>query len=527
MLKIIKLEFKQLLRVPLWFAIFILTVVASIILPRSNLTDLSVVPGMVYFVMVMSLALSIYGSEQARLEENQQMEETLSVTPNYRKFFWGRIIYWLILSALIYLLFYLTVLIYMAVVHHNTTTRDIIDSLFYTMMCWLIPFFYSLIIGYVVYRWFPSIYSYLIIIFIWFMTMPYNSLLGFLPRELSGWMINGDPNIQQIFSYIPVESLSVNKGYYIQRAFMLILLLSIYTLVSYYRSFKLKIFALCTTALAIMIPVFSPYVPYISGDDFLRSAAVSLPEASTSVGSDYKVKKYSFHLYHGESNHKFRYTVDMDLEARNSQIRFALMEDFQIKEVRMNDMPITMKRNDQIVQIELPKPKGILHMEVETNSYIAVGPTTIQLVATSAWYPMNPKEAQDPYANGIKEEYEVYWETPKPNPILTNLSQKSDQVWTGNAYGPTILMGKFSLSKEMIYPGNKSVEWMEEYQKNIEKIFEANNKKFNVPRHLPERTYYVTFFQGMQANPEESYIRLEEIPTEDIRRVFYSRKGER
>lgn len=527
MFKLIGFEFKQLNRKPIWLSIFAVTIVVSIFLPRSNITNLTVVPGMVYFIMVMSLILSIYGAESARSETNQQIDETFSVTPFYRKYFLGKLIYWLILSMIIYVIFYAAVLGYIGFVHQNITSEDVYDSFVYTFLCWFFPFFFSIIIGYVVYSVVPSLYSYLIIIVVWFLTMPYNSMIGIIPREWSGWMINGDPNIIQIFSSSPLESLGVNKGYYFQRLFMFLILFSGYLLVKYKRNNNIRITAACILLFSALIPVFSPYVPYITGGEGLSPSSLALPENKERIQSDYQVKKYRFHFKHGQSNHKLKYTVDIEIESEQDVIDIVLLDDFRINSTNMNKKPVSMNRSGNLVELKIPERNGTLQMEIETDTYSAIGPTTVQLVATTPWYPMIPSEAQDPYENGIKEDYEVYWDSPNKNQIWSNLNQLANSQWSGNAYGPTILMGKFGEIDNVVFPKYQSVERVERINKGLEQIFHDNNKKYNKSEQLPAHVYFVTTFYGMQANPEEAYIYPDVYPTQEILDLFYLRKGEK
>lgn len=526
MLKIVRMEFTQLVRKPLWFSIFALVIVASIFLPRANMTDLTVVPGMVYFVMIMTLILSLYGAEQARTEIKQQIDETFSVTPVYKKYVIGEIIYWLLLAFSIYIVFYLAVVGYIGIAHKNITIESIYQSLIYTLLCWFIPFFYSLIIGYVIYRWFPNILSYLIIIIVWFLTMPYNSMIGFLPREWGGWMINGDPNIIEVFSFYPLESLEINNGYYLQRIFMFLILISVYLLTKYKRILKIRVISIGLLAFSMLIPIFSPYVPYIIGSDSLEAATLPLSDDKIASNSDYQITKYIFHLKHGASNHKLKYKVDIEIKSEKDRISFVLLNDFQINSIKMNQNPVTIKRSDHVVQLELPESSGVLEMEIETNTYNAVGPSTIQLLATSAWYPMSPSEAKDPYGNGVKEDYEIYWESATPNSIGTNLDEKSTNYWVGKAYGPTILMGDLVKIGNVTFPEYTSLQRVKQINQGLNEIFQENNKKYNTDEKLPENIYFVTTFYGMQANPDEAYIYPDIYPTEDILRVFYRGKGD-
>lgn len=527
MLKIIGLEFMQLLRKPVWLSIFALLLVVSIILPRANIVDLTIVPGMVYYIMIMTLLLSVYGAERARMQSGQHLEESFSVTPLYRKYVLGELLHWLFLSFIIYLLFYIAVLGYVASVHHNIAIESIYESIHYTLLCWFLPFFYSIIIGFVVYSRLPNIYSYLLIILIWFLTMPYNSMIGILPRKLGGWMINGDPNIIYIFSSAPLESLEVNKGYYLQRLFMLLILLTAYILVRYRRTIRIKVVSVSIVAISLLIPIFSPYVPYITGDEGLGSAVLTLPNGKEISKNNYKISKYSFHIRHGESNHDLKYTVDLEVQSEDPLIQLTLLEDFKVKSIQMNDQQVMFKRMGSLVELTLPENNGTLTMNIETDSYSSVGPATLQLIATTPWYPMIPSEALDPYRHGVKENYEIYWESSPPNKIWSNLNLTANNQWEGNTYGPTILMGRFSESEQTVYPSYHTLERIYKIKSGLQEIFEENNKKYQANKEMPDRIYFVSTFYGLQANPDEAYIYPDVYPNEDIRRVFFMKEGER
>ena len=527
MLKIMKMEFLQLIRQPIWPTIFILFIIVAIFLPRANITDLTVIPGMVYFIMVMTLLLFIYGAERARLEINQQFDETISVTPLFRKYNRSTLLYWLVLSLLIYIVFYLAIVGYIGIVHRSITVGGVLESFTYTLFCWFIPFFSSIILGYVIYSWLPNIYSYLMIIGVWFLTMPYNSMVGILPREWGGWLINGDPNIIEINSVSFLESLVINNGYYIQRIFMFLIVMALYLWTRYKRNLKIKIFSISLLAVSMLVPIFSPYVPYITGKGSLDSATtLSLTEEqSVTVSEEYQINKYTFNFKHGASNHDLKYRVAMDITSNTDHITLALLQDFKINTVTMSTSPVKMKRLGQLVQLELPERNGTIEMEIETSTYSPIGPTTAQLVATSAWYPMLPSEAQDPYHHGVKEDYELYWDSPMPHPILSNLDENNVNHWVGKAYGPTILMGKFDKIDNLTFPSYKLLQQIEPLTHTINEVMQKNNQEYNVSEKLPTHLYYAPVFNGIQANPDEVYINPESYSTSDIFNAFYRGEG--
>ncbi|MBO2942831.1 hypothetical protein JJQ72_02420 [Paenibacillus sp. F411] len=526
MFRLIISEFKQLTRKPIWLFIFAVTIVVSIFLPRSSITHLTVIPGMVYFIMIMSLLLSIYGAESARADKTYQVDETLSVTPLYRKYFMAKLIYWLMLSAFIYVLFYAAVLSYIGLIHSNITSEDVYRSLVYTLLVWFIPFFFSILIGYIIYSWLPSFYSYLFIVVIWFLTMPYNSMIGLIPRNWSGWIINGDPNIIQIFSTNPLESLEINRGYFIQRIFMFLILFSGYLLAKYKIQTKIRITAALLLVISVLLPLFSPYVPYITGGNSLSSSSVIFPENKGQSQSGYRITKYIFHLNHGQSNHELKYTVNVEIEAEQDDIEFALLDDFKINSIHMNNKAVVVSRSGNLVKLQIPEKTGILQMDIETDSFIPIGPSTIQLVATTAWYPMIPDEARDPYNNAIKEQYEVHWEPANHKQIKSNLQRLSRSHWSGTAYGPTFLMGRFTEVDNVIFPKYQTAEKTERINRGLAEIFDNNNKKYNKSEQLPPYVYYVSTFYGMQANPDEAYVYPNVFPNQEILNLFYLKKGE-
>lgn len=523
MLNLIKMEFMQFLRNRFWLLLIIFTITISIILPRSNLTDITVIPGLVYFIMTMTLLLSIFGAEEARREISNHIDETISVTPFYKKNSLGQLLYWLLLSFVIFCLFYFATLGYIKLTYDNLTLESVIDSVKYAILCWFLPFFYSILIGYITYSLVPNLFSYLIVIVIWFLTMPYNSMIGFIPREWAGWLINGDPNITQINSSVFMESLEVNYGYYIQRIFMLTLLILFYFIKKYFRYLKIKIALASLITLSLIIPFSSPYVPYIKGSESLGSSYLNISEDI--IYSDYEILEYIFHIKHGASNHSLKYTVQLDINTNSKKVTFALLNDFNIQSVKMNNNVVSFKRLDNLVELNLPEKSGKLEMVINTDTYNAIGPTTVQLLATSAWYPMHINEAIDTYHHGIKEVYQVVWESAKQNTIITNLEEHSNKEWRGMAYGPTILMGDFERDENYVLPDIISESKVSIINKGISEIFQEYNQKNSMSKKLPDNIYYIYTFSGMQANPEEAYIYPDIYPTEDIFRIFFEGKG--
>jgi hypothetical protein len=508
MQKSLAIPFKPLTGKLLWLSIFVLAGMAVLIFPALHLSEAKLFPGLVYFIMLVSLLFALYGAGG-----RSSAMETTDI--------WRRLASWLGLAFLVHLVLYAAVLGYIGFAYRNISLEGLQVTFIYTLLCWCIPFFYSAIMGYVIYSWLPCYYGYCLIVAVWFLTMPYNSILGLVPKKVAGWLVNGDPNISEVFSSQLLEGIEVNNGYYAQRMFMFLILISLYLMASYRRSLQINGAAAVLLIIAMTIPLVSPFVPYIEGKDEPQLAVFRLPAGTDEVQSDYTISKYVLHIRHGRSNHDLRYTVDMNIVSTSNRIQMALLNDFQIRSARLDQTPIIAEQRDQLVMLDLPEKQGVLHMEIETRSYHPVGPTTAQLVATSPWYPMNPLEAENPYEKATKEQYDIYWSSPAPNEIRSNLKQKSNLYWSGEAYGPTLLMGRFKEKRKVVYPHYKTVGQASGIKQRIESFVYDRNAKYRASVKLPSNLYYVSAFRGVQANPDEAYISAEANSYEDIERIFY------
>lgn len=525
MIKIIQFEFRKLLRKPLWLSMFLITILISIVLPRANITGLEVLAGMVYFVMIMSLVLGIYGAETARIEQKEKIEETIMVTPNHWFYSLGKIIYWGLLSLLLYIIFYGLICLYIGLKYNTLSWTGIQGTLEYTFLCWYIPFFFSIILGYVIFKFLSNIYGYVLYLVIWFLTMPYNSMLGIIPRKISGWLITGDPNLVEIFSTHPLESMEVNPGFYVQRIYMFILVISLYIYTKYRRRARVRRVVLAGVIIAFLIPLLSPYSPYITITSNIYKTANSEVKITNSNQSEfkYRIRDYTFNIHHGASDHSMEYRVEMNILAENKHISLALLHDFKVQKATFNGISLDIKRGNEMITVTLPESEGKLSMDISTSSFLSVGPSTLGLIATSAWYPMHPLEALNPYNNAVKEKYKIYWKSNMPNPIISNLKQVSADFWEGEEYGPTLFMGKFSKHQNLVFPNYLTEQRILNINKGLEEIIKKYNKNYNTTAALPDHIYFVdaSVFRGMQANPDDVYVYPLVYPNQDIKRIFY------
>lgn len=505
MLKVLKLQSYIFLRTPLWLLLFLAILVVSLIMPAENLTSLEILPGMVYFIMAASLLLMIFGAETARMEKANYQTESLFILPKYRIHLLGKIIFWLLLSFLFYLLFYLEVIVYIGLMHGNITYESFLASLLYTLLCWFIPFFLSIVIGYLCYSAIPSIVTYVGIVLIWFLIMPYNSLTGFFAIPVSGWLVAGDPNIEQIHGTYRLEMLQLNYGFYIQRIAMLLLILSIFFAMQL-KGKKVRMVCTGGVLVALCIPLISPYVPYITESENIRSFII---DEDLKHKDKFNISEYNFIISHGRSNHELSYMVDIHLEAEEKEISLALLNAFTIIEARWNDESISFTHNQNLLDIQLPNNKGVLKLQVKTNSFVSVAPTFFELISTIPWYPMHPREATDPYHHALKEKYSIAIENMSPNQIYSNLPI-IDNKFVGEAYGPVLLLGDFERIGAIIAPKFKKKEQIAVHAERTQKIIEGINEKLAVSSKLPEKLYAVSTVNRFTSNPEEAFLYYDE-----------------
>lgn len=515
----------QFLRQPKWLVLFIGSIIISIILPRAIFSDFYNFPSMIYFVMSINLLFLFFGSEEARLEKKNHLIEQLKGLPFFNKFMINKLIYWVFISFIYYLIFYIAVILYIQFSTDELLTAHILqNTLLYTIMVWFIPFYFSILIGYLIYTLIPSILSYIFIVIVWFLIMPYNSMLGFIPNVIGAWVVNGDPNIEKIISVYQLENMKVNNGYYVQRGFMLILLTSLFALLRLNLSKKLKASVGMTSVFSLLIPFLSPYAPQIDNQhgNLLNENIFILTEEVNNKLFKYNLENYSFTIKHHGNMHELSYDVKVDIKSEQSNIQIALWDDFNVSEVKFNGDSIEYSHNNNLVSLSLPQIEGELTMSIETDSYSPIGPTTFELIGTTPWYPMNPLEAVSPYYSGKKEKYEITLEN-KSN-VYSNLSKVDDRTWRGEVYGPTILKGDFINEDDDIFPIFKDHAEIELNKERIYTQIDSINIKLETDTVLTCQSFiFTTTLSAFNANPDECYNFINEniIRTETILSQIY------
>lgn len=508
MLRLIKFQALEFIRKPVWSVLFFGAILVAVFLPRENLTDLSVIPGMIFMIMMMTLVFFLFGAEEARAEQTNNQIEFYRTTPSLISLLVSKLLHWLIVVTVVYLILYLTVVGYIHFTHHNVTFELIGGSFRYTLLCWLLPFYFSFLLGYLFYSIYPSLFSYLGIIVLWFVTTPYNSMLGFIPSWIGGWLINGDANVQLITSGIyPLENMLPNVGLYIQRLSMCLLILGLFVLVKAYQKVLLKRVCAGLVIVACALPIFSPYMPYITEPEHIgmEDNVFTLPQGDVSNQLDYKINDYHMDFVHGKNNHDFSYTVDISLTSQKPEIVLALWESFRISEASFNGVPLpSIKQNGNLAYVVLPGEilEGTLRMDIATDAYSQITPNAFELISTSPWYPMHPKEVLDPYHNGVKETYTITTSKASEN-IISNLPKQSDGRWEGEAYGLTLLRGPFMADDDLVYPAIASLQEEKEIKQSFLDAVDQNNKRWNEAVAGPAKMYYLTTLSKFSANPEE------------------------
>lgn len=493
MFNIIRYETTQFLRQPKWLILFIGSIIISIVLPRSNLTDFHNFPYMIYFVMSINLLFLFFGSEEARLEKKNHLIEQLKVLPFYNKFILSKLLNWAVLAFVYYLIFYTSIILFIVFTTSENLTIHMFQKTFlYTFMVWFIPFYFSILIGYIIYTLIPNIISYIFIVLVWFLIMPYNSMLGFIPPNIGAWFINGDPNIRKVLSIYGLESMEINKGYYVQRSFMLLLLISLLALLRLNLSNRLKSTGFIVLLFSLAIPFFSPYVPQIDNEE--RSYAANnmyiLKGEANYDFFNYNLDNYDFNIEHTGNMHELRYVVKVDIKSKQENVQFALWDTFNVSDVKFNGKSLEHNHKDNLISLVLPATEGQLTMSIATELYASIGPTTFELIGTTPWYPMNPLEAANPYNGGKKENYKIYLKN--ESAIFSNLNKIDNGTWQGKVFGPTLLKGDYIVKDNNVYPNFKNEAEIELNKERLYKEIDKVNEKFDTEKVLSCKTFIFT-----------------------------------
>ncbi|ARF68508.1 hypothetical protein B7C51_12855 [Paenibacillus larvae subsp. pulvifaciens] len=148
MLRLMKFQALEFMRKPVWFVLFLGAIGVAVFLPSENLTDLYIIPSLIYMIMMMTLLFFLFGAEEARAEQMNNQIEFYRTTPKLISLLVSKLLYWLILATVVYFILYLTVVGYIQFTHHNVTIKLIGESFTYTVFCWLLPFYFSLLLGF-------------------------------------------------------------------------------------------------------------------------------------------------------------------------------------------------------------------------------------------------------------------------------------------------------------------------------------------------------------------------------------------
>ncbi|QCT01063.1 hypothetical protein E6C60_0339 [Paenibacillus algicola] len=481
---------------------------------------------MVYFIMAASLLFFLYGAEEARSEQRWNQYELVRTLPGYTRYRMGKFVYWLLLTSAFYLIFFTAVSLYIVGTHGGGSAEKITQALVYTWLCWWFPFFLTVVLGYVIYSLLSSLYSYVLIVLVWFLIMPYNTMAfgEFLPLEVSGWLVIGDPNIEQIFGIYDMESQQINIGFYIQRLAALLLTVGIYAAVVW-KGLTRKI-AYIVMAAALTLPVVSSHVPYLSGGDpvLVYQAAAPLNEEELK----YAIDNVEIRLEHGRSNHDLSYVYEVDIKAEVDVITLALLDDFQVVEARFGDLLIPVSQQEGQLKLKLPAAEGRLMLSLVTHTYASVGPSFFELPSALPWYPMHPLEAADPYHHGLKETYRLDLKGLDHKLVWTNLSALGDGMWEGKAYGPTIIYGAYKKAGEIISPAFKDRRSVERGHNELARLVEEAKERLGAGAELPVRGYMITTMQQFTANPDEFFVYQDErlLQSESLLNVMFLRGSE-
>ncbi|KOY79987.1 hypothetical protein I6G82_18955 [Lysinibacillus macroides] len=508
MLHSIKYDLYNFFRQPKWSILFITSIIVSIVLPKNNLTSFSVLPLMVYFVMTINLLFLFYGAEEVRTEKKNFIIEQFKQLPLYNQMSINKLVIWGFITFGYYAIFYTTLLAY---IHYNSSEQLTFylfkTTLLYTFFMWFLPFYFSIIIGYIVFTFIPNIFSYIFMIFIWFLIMPYNSMLGFIPTSVGAWLINGDPNITSIPSILPLENMHINNGIYVQRIFMLLILITTFILLRFRVKKVVKggLFLLLTAS--VLIPFISPFVPQIINEQqhsYLSGKVFEITNFKNKNAYSYNLDNYSFVIDHHKNRQELSYEVKFEIFSDFNEVHLALWDDFKIQKVLFNTEEINFEHKNNIVTLSLPKSTGELTFLVETKEYLSVGPTTFELIGTTPWYPMNPLEAANPLNESRKEHYNIKFKN--NDKVISNLSLDNTGNWKGYMYGPTLLKGEFITKDKSTYPYFKNTDEIILNKQRVQTEIDKINKKLLTEVTMTCQNYYtLTTYTTFSANPDECY----------------------
>ncbi|WP_281884210.1 hypothetical protein [Paenibacillus sp. YYML68] len=512
-----KLEWKQFLNQPQFWGIFLLSELVFIFVGFRVAEQWQDIPSMIFFVMAVNLLYLLYGAEQARLEMKHYIAEQIHSLPRGYRYYVMKLGYWLSHVLLFYLISVVSIIMYFTSqqVEMNGVVLTMIWT--YTFCNWFVPFLISVVIGYSLYSIFPHMSTYLVIVFVWILLGPYNPFVELLPSDLSPYLAVADTNFQLTHYIYVSEHMIVNTGSYWQRIVVVMAAFTIFLAsVGLLRRLHQVRILIPTLLAGIVLIAYTAPTPRISD----QPGSLQL-EPDPYNGNRYSIEAYSMDLHHAEVDHKLSYSLDIQMIANDEHVSFALWDSIHIASLEWNGEKLAFHRQGNWVHVRLPSGQagaGVLHLEAHTSEYPDVNPTSLLLLSTVPWYPMHPDEAIDPMGNAKKEKYDITLHHTGHNHVKSNLTQREDHVFTGEAYGPTILKGYFNQTNNLLY--------LVQYDKND--IRNKMNQIRGVYQEMgissPTRLYFVSSATTYSANPDESFTTPLPIPLEQTVKHYLSKR---
>jgi hypothetical protein len=502
-------QFKQSLRQPFYLLLFFLAVCVSVILPRNNFERINDLPSMIYFVMGFSLLFLLYGGEQARLDMKSNLPEWIGTLPGGTRFYFQKFGYWFFFAFVWYGVFYLALLLYIKYGKNlYISAMDFTNSLVYTLLCWFLLFFISILLGYSLYTWIPSMLTYVILVAIWVLINPYNYFLGFIPDNYLAWLTVGDPNIIITDSEYRLERMIINDGALYQRLVAVLI-----TSALFFTAVKLtrkKVVAFLTAGLLLVSVGIVALAP---SQKITESSKILEFTDAPAQNTDYEITGYDMVIHHGRENHAFSYEVDMKIKFHSPTPVFALFDAIKVRSATCNGKPIPFTRPGRdLLQVQLPnnvRNETIVSLQVTSKDYSDVNPTTFELLPTLPWYPMNPKEALDPYHQARKEEYRIDLKVRDKAQVVSNLTLNNNGILSGSVYGPTLLYGPFIKDRiGDIKPAFASTDEAARQVDSISRAVKEGNTRTAAALVPPKQVYLGTSHTLFTTNPDESFITL-------------------
>lgn len=506
-------EIKSVFRRPVFLAVIFVYLIVSIFAAQSIVKSIDELPSFIYFTMGFSLLFLLYGAEQARFDIQNQLHEFLLPVPHGKKYYLHKLLGWILLTWLVYLIFYTSIVLYITNISEQTLTwQEIYTASLYTLACWYVPFFLSVLLGYTIFTIQSSLMAYPLLIALWLVISPLNRLIGILPDKWASWLAIGDPNAELTEATFMAEHMILNRGSVYQRLLAILVIFSLFLLVVpvFKKSKAVVGSSMIFLAISVGILVFAPS-QLITEEIKAQPKKGYIKQADQASHTNYKITSYKMDIEHKGNNHSFAYTAAIEFETEQDSLDLCLFDEMKVEHLLLNGQVLKYAHQGNILHIELPssfKGKGSLQLQVHSDQYVEVNHTSFQLLATQPWYPMNPMEAAHPYQQAKKEYYEIRIQGANNGKIVSNLKQEG-AAFTGEAYGPTLVYGPYKQEENGVYfqrmGGSKFKP--DFYQEQVDAAIQEGNSRLGTSIAAPSKLWLVPVTTlDASSNPDEIYL---------------------